>query len=383
MASLVTLSSSPEILFDILTYLSHNDVFSVLQTCKSLFPVCHRHLWSVLIFQRDGYPWYPSHDLYASKTRYDRILELLQRPGADIPGLAFTKVLWLGDVIFGEQHFHRAKSLGRLIGGLLERDELDLRCAIVSFPAHRFKQDRTPDIFELLLDLKRYSERKSTGNFNSRRFSIKLQADTINSLPKYLCLELVTDFVLRVQYDNISNFLGFYGTVDDRIAGFISVLNQMPNLEIFTWKVLNDHLMIDRALSTSETALTNLQAAFGNLHCLRRLDLDGYMFHPHFFLIPPESVKTLIIRGTLRPEWWQKFVSCPLSNVRSLRFATPSIDWLPPRDANRLLVFAIEDVAVTELEEFWTNDMGFLPKGLKACIRRRNAKLRYGDLETL
>ncbi|KAF3144400.1 hypothetical protein TWF569_007081 [Orbilia oligospora] len=65
--------------------------------------------------------------------------------------------------------------------------------------------------------------------------------------------------------------------------------------------------------------IEDLQNAITNLKYLKCLKVSGLIFHPSFFLIPPESVTILGLRQTVSISWWRKFAQCPLVNVTELK----------------------------------------------------------------
>ncbi|EGX52410.1 hypothetical protein AOL_s00043g199 [Orbilia oligospora ATCC 24927] len=369
MASLIALTRVPEILLDILSYLSNNDVVSLQSTCKALSPVCHKRLWSVLIFQLNGDPWYPNHGIDSLKVRYHKLTELLKYRGADTSGFFHTKVIWFGSALFESRHFIRAEGLRSLLRDVLNKNKVDLQCAIVSFPSHRFDVNNTPEKFEILDDLKRYSRARPS----NQKFEIKVQAETVNSLSKYFCLDLITEFVFRVNYKpyetrNYSWTVAF-GSVDENVTEFAAVLNMMPNLKTFTW-ISNKH--VGKAPVPSEKSSEDLQKAFGGLKHLKKMEVDGYIFHPSLFLVPPESVKSLKFCGNIKSSWWENFASSPL-NITSLTFDALAAHCLSYRDIEELLEYRVKEVGVRGLKTLWLS--GHLPSGLRACILEKNPEV--------
>ncbi|KAF3163871.1 hypothetical protein TWF751_009894 [Orbilia oligospora] len=257
MVSLIALTRVPEILLDILSYLPNTDVISLQNTCKALSP-------------------YPNHGIDPLKVRYHKLTELLKYHGADTSEFVHTKVIWFGSALFERRHFIRAEGLRTLLRDVENKNEVDLQCAIVSFPSHRFDPDKNPEKFEILHDLKRYSQARPS----NQKFEIKLQAGTVNPLSKYFCLDLITEFVFRVDHKpyetrNYSWTVAFR-SVDENVTEVAAVLNMMPNLTKFTWI---SNKCIGEAPIPSKKSSEDFQTAFGGLKHLKRMEIDGYVFH--------------------------------------------------------------------------------------------------------
>ncbi|KAK6536000.1 hypothetical protein TWF281_000246 [Arthrobotrys megalospora] len=392
MASLEGLSKIPEILFDILSHLSERDVYSVLRTCKSLYPACYRHFWSILLFHNYGGVWYPQHKdkLYPRplRRRCDGLADRIYHGDITNMGFEFTRVIWFGNHIFGDNNSSMRKELKGFVShlrGLIVSGSLNLRHAIISYHAdHDGSQD-----YGILRDLKKYSEARTI-----REFSINLQPQGLHHLTEYFNLELVTVFVGSADYHKYKAYnrdeieLDAPKNLDDNIEQLIHIFAKMVNLENFIWTTPGENWYTMRRIrgglghiSNYGTQFTALQEAFNGLTKLRRIELRLFLFHPSFFLVPPVAVKEYVIAAEdLTVEWWREFTTCPMVGVDVLHFGYDSRPYLIRRSD-----ITLEDVAVTGLKEFSCDDRkcGPLPRDLEECILRRNPGLGSKDVKTL
>ncbi|KAK6519023.1 hypothetical protein TWF281_003712 [Arthrobotrys megalospora] len=397
MTSLLTLSLAPELLDDILLYLSQKDVCALIRTCKSLYPACYRHLWSVLVFHRDGRPWYPEHRL--NENKFGSLFRALRTRSSGNPGFKYTRVLWLGELIL-DQSDPTTQNIRKILKGLLDSGELNLRHAVVTFGPEYSDEVNfgvQPEGSDILLSLKRHAESKSR-----RALSMKLQTDDRlldnKLLTKYFCLSIITDFALYVGH-NLWSFASQDFTLAIRATSNIKdlarAITSMVNLQRFYWSSSPSQHQQQLAPLLGQVGvsiwepLMYLQAAFSGLQHLTFMQLDGYVFHPHFFLDPPDSVTEVMVLRNMMPGWWQKFAVLPLSNVKSLVIHTqagapfPRLCTIDQVQAVAADDFVIEDIAVRGLRHFMVFGEGYIPPGLYECILRNNAGLDNESIQQL
>ncbi|RVD81550.1 uncharacterized protein DFL_009410 [Arthrobotrys flagrans] len=70
--------------------------------------------------------------------------------------------------------------------------------------------------------------------------------------------------------------------------------------------------------------LEQLQQAFTNLIHLEYLDIGSIFFHPSFFLIPPESVKSLHLAHSGSITWWRQLALYKPQTLKILSITAPS-----------------------------------------------------------
>ncbi|KAK6532783.1 hypothetical protein TWF281_006959 [Arthrobotrys megalospora] len=201
---------------------------------------------------------------------------------------------------------------------------------------------------------------------------------------------MVTKFTLYVNSDPTDThrctWTASDGPIHDNIVEFVEVITQMVNLEEFSWGSITHHSTLP-PFSELSGPLAKVQKAFLNLRKLREMYINGYIFHPFFFLVPPPSVKKLIIGRDMMPAWWQAFATCPLTDLQVLTIQTwkyydfptvHAVDTISRR--RRRLKFSLGDVAVCTLKRFSVSSGGFWPADLDECIMRRNPGLKQRSL---
>ncbi|KAF3192610.1 hypothetical protein TWF788_000219 [Orbilia oligospora] len=384
MASIKDIPS--DVVYEILNDLDRKDIVSLLQTCKHFYPLCHRYLWTVLIFNNQYNPgnWYPGREISASKMVFRNLLKLI-REGNPL-GFQHTRVLWLGHPIFNKQLRSISWDLRRYLKKLLENGELDLREAIVYYSNESLAASEDPqrardgDCMVPLHALHKYTHSKSIHDF-----SLRVEASTIKSFLTYFNAELITHFEVSLNFDKLgdpdypSTFTSINGPMEVHIVEFRTVIRGMVNLEWFSWKALTRASSPQYA--TVQKELEELQAVFSTFKKLREMKLEGYVFHSSFFLVPPEGVKKLSISGVMSPVWWKEFAAAPLTNVEVLDLKTesgnpnsnhPHILWEPIIENPD---FLIKDVAFRGLKRITIRNDVWMPDDLEVCIVRGNPDL--------
>ncbi|KAK6518209.1 hypothetical protein TWF506_005368 [Arthrobotrys conoides] len=386
MASLTTIH--PDIVYEILNYLRRKDVISLLQTCKSLYGPCYRYLWTVLIFNEshDFGNCYPGRLIRSNHSTFKNLLKLIHE--GNPLGFEHTKVLWLGRPIFDSDFKAVTWILRRHIKRLLERGELDLREVMVYYSHEVLSASNNPqkardgDWMVPLHALHKYTKSKSI-----RDFSLKVKASTIKSFETYFRAELITHFEVFLSSNKVrdpemtighTSTIG-NGPIEDNIAKFREVMRGMINLQWFKSRAPKERVSLPPYATVSKE-LGELQAVFSGLKKLREISLEGYVFHPTFFLVPPANVKKLSIYGTMSPVWWEIFAAAPLTNVEDLSLTTrwgqssdiPHVQFEPVTDKE---AFLIRDVACRGLKKLTIQNEDWMPRDLEACILRRNPNL--------
>ncbi|KAK6501360.1 hypothetical protein TWF481_009202 [Arthrobotrys musiformis] len=341
MASLAT--TPPEVLHEILKDLRRKDILSLLRTSKSLYPTCYHYLWTTLIFT-DHKSWSEDPcfgaDLYLpnNRIRSDHItfkgLLGLIRAGAPF-GLDITRVLWLGRSMFDRYGGLRSVSwdFRRHLADLLDQGEVGLREVGVHYCHEALSATEKPinsrdrDCLMPLPSLRKFTESKTI-----RDFSLIVDATTIRTFSTYFKPELITHFQLCVSFqeaykwDRYScTFTDRYGPLTKNIVEFTGLIRGMVNIRRFVWKMVSCNIPKEPQYESLQE-LEGLQGVFMELKQLRELNIYGPVFHSSFFLVPPETVKKLLIGGIMSAEWWMKFAKCPLEGVEELTLAKSQQD---------------------------------------------------------
>ncbi|KAF3155293.1 hypothetical protein TWF569_009818 [Orbilia oligospora] len=356
MASLKTLTTTPEILDHIFQYLPKPDILRTALTCKTLLPTSLNSLWKTLKPSRDNR--YPRPDLKAERIFYDIMTKYWPRS----PGIQYTKKIDIGHCL--NWNSPAAHTLLELL------EDGKLRPSIIELELYGSGAEK------LLQRFKKYSESRSLVDF-----SIRLHATA--PFAKLVDLHKVT--YLELCYNPPSFGPGFEfqlrskSLVNTAIVGCAEILRQTPNLTDFKWENGNATMGDDVIeLNTIFDKLKILQDVFESFKRLRVLTISGYFFHPSFFLVPPRNVKKLVVTGTLSSTWWRKLAACPLVGLETLELyicdASGSLyaDIFPfladelPTESLRL-----EDVAVVSLKNF-VCDRNRKPLDMYQSFVRRN-----------
>lgn len=104
-----------------------------------------------------------------------------------------------------------------------------------------------------------------------------------------------------------------------RLAGILThLLSQATNLRSLTIRSIRDNgrRYTDFRLSPP---LKNLQTTIKNLPKLHTLTIQGKIFHPSFFIAPPDSARVVNYDGVLPNKWVGGFRECSFANVTHLK----------------------------------------------------------------
>ncbi|KAK6527109.1 hypothetical protein TWF281_010301 [Arthrobotrys megalospora] len=357
MASIITLSKTPEIIFLILNSLDRKDVLSLLQTCKALYPACYRQIWSDISFTDES-------------QKLDIFANLVRSLGSDALGFCYTKTLAFGFPIFGlgwpwidrdDQKISSDRAdVIPVLQKLLDDNAFDLRNVSVDIYSIDTSNVLSDLQQGLLLSLKKYSESKL-----STELEAQVLANAVHYLPKLFHLQTITELNLEIYPDHLTRESCWTIPLDvkSNILELVNVLANIPNLKVFSWSH-EDPQPPNEPIEEISEELEKLQTVFTNMRKLRNLQLQSELFHSSFFLVPPDSVKTLYISRRRENIWWQKFSRCPMPSVEELY-----VYGTLPRDPN--YQFEIGEVAIRGLKEFHL-DRFQVPLDLRECIARGN-----------
>ncbi|KAK6361820.1 hypothetical protein TWF730_005535 [Orbilia blumenaviensis] len=365
--SITTLVRAPEILDEILQYLSDTDAVNIASTCKALYYPCSRYLWATLRVTTSIY----STSGRAVSSNFD-LLPIIQKYWSESNLIQYTRHVVLGRVM--NHCSEKSKALMKLLETqVLLPNRIDLE---ISLTGHSLEISRKDEVLASLHDLKEYSESRS-----AQEFGILLQSNVVYSLPQLVDLPKVTKLTLGLLVLPRSEY-----SVGQGIEDFTKVLKGSVNLTFLSWE---GDAAVSRRCHISEIwgPLQKLQAAFAELRRLSELKIRRYLFHPSFFLTPPENVRALSLDCIASEDWWRSFATCPLTSVETL-----SINYITGCDSSsglrgflkneRPIFNTIElgGVAVRSLKSFSCNrPQTNIPLDLKDCILCNNPEL---DLES-
>ncbi|KAK6528065.1 hypothetical protein TWF281_009323 [Arthrobotrys megalospora] len=363
------LIKTPEILLLILEELPDDDLLSLLQTCKALSPICKNALWSTLEFHWCG---------ESMNERTKGLANLVNTKGVDATGLKYTRTLRLGYHIFnwewdypregGRTRVRPAADIISVLADLLDGNKVDFQRVEVNM-SHIHSRARgyengpvlTDDEERLFCSLKKYSESRVS------KFSIRVSTSVVSLVPKYFNLDDIAELEISIPYSSERD-RDIRPWADEPMSSNIlelaDLLTSIPNLKLFSWKA--DYFSPNRTLPELSDSLAKLQTVFTNMRSLREFQLHDCLFHPEFFLVPPDSVTRLWL-GTLSREWWAQFAECPLPSVRVIT----AKGWPDPHKDYH---YMIGDVAIRGLQELYTTGYN-IPADLETCMLRRNKGL--------
>ncbi|KAK6532782.1 hypothetical protein TWF281_006958 [Arthrobotrys megalospora] len=374
MASITELARVPEILFYIIRHISSKDTLNLGLTCKALLPACYRSLWTNLSLVPSsnhyrktwpGLQLLPKFKSEAYKVVWDYWL--------NAPGLQYTKRVDFGRIL------NKDCKESEILIQLLEVGKLDISCVDISITL----EDVTAgDGLSAFQHLRKYAELKSLSEFK-----IQLRSDVVHSFPELVDLTKVTKLALDIPYSSSGDdnrWVAPNASTGEKIRELTSVLARAINLTYFSWKAKTPTGK-RCSISAISKDLEGLQAAFTNFKRLKSLKIEGYLFHPSFFVNPPNSVKNLVLNCITSAKWWQDFAACPLTGVRDLRFhslADPGQDrsrdvegFLSVEESIPVHTIKLGRVAARDLEI----SLCFLkpvPRDLGLCLLKSNPKLK-------
>ncbi|EPS45019.1 hypothetical protein H072_994 [Dactylellina haptotyla CBS 200.50] len=223
-------SFPPELLLSILAHLTLKDTFSLLQTCKSLYPTAHRHLWSTLHLcdriplRYKGPPCPPFVHRPANAIGNDgcrALAEAISEFEDEKLGFSYIRGLVLEPEVFRRSTACMRDGVLNVLGDRIEAGEVPVRWVKVSvWGSFLETSDDPPSGAERFLKiLKKYSEGKSADEF-----SFILDANYIASLspwysPKCSLFDLIdmdklTSLDLQLDlYDN----QGYYDDAEGEV----------------------------------------------------------------------------------------------------------------------------------------------------------------------
>ncbi|KAK6505725.1 hypothetical protein TWF481_007617 [Arthrobotrys musiformis] len=368
--NITAFARAPEILFEIISYLPGRDTLNFGLTCKAIFPVCYRALWSNLsLFQVSGANSWPGLRI---KSKYlSEFSKTVEEYWTGSPGLKYTKRIDLGRVIYDDGP-EAPVLMDLLEGGRINPSRMDL---FLQLPGYRSLPRGDPNlIFERF---KKYTESKSL-----RELKLQVYSEIGNWISEMIDVTKVTKLTLYISSNGYREVAEPSEVVSSRIKDVTALLENSTNLRYLYWKGAADRRYLFSSVSED---LKGLQAAITNLKRLKALKIENHFFHPSFFVVPPEGVRNLVLNCRSSAKWWQDFAACPLTNVRDLRFHRIRVGgeldirrFVSDEEDVPLTTIKLGKVAVQGLEKclcrWWD-----VPQDLFYCMLRGNPKLGPED----
>ncbi|KAF3084960.1 hypothetical protein TWF102_011741 [Orbilia oligospora] len=234
MTSLTDLAAQPETFYMIVEYLSSNDIFSLMQSCKEMYLVCQKELWTTIALSRNKHLHSPNRDI--TRPGYRSFKDLVRMHGMEKLFFQHTKNLVLDGLI--RLKYAKKTDIGKIFCQVFQSGELcprTLAVAIDDLPEGNggytdydggYGSERR---LKLLDCLKEYGKGK-----NLREFSVSIRASCWRQLPVYFNLSQVTQLDLNPDYSGIRrnwNAGKANKRTDRQIEELTTILNQTPNLE--------------------------------------------------------------------------------------------------------------------------------------------------------
>ncbi|KAF3297396.1 hypothetical protein TWF132_007493 [Orbilia oligospora] len=203
-------------------------------------------------------------------------------------------------------------------------------------------------------------------------------------------LEDITNLRLRSDADIPSDGVGedVVEITIDNIKRLTNLLQRLPSLEILYLEGSeNTCERVPTLIQPLLPELSQLQNAILGLKRVQSLHIYGPLFHPSFFVTPPENVKKLTFTRCFSWEWWRQFSQCPFSKVEELELCVDtdwiisewgSLDYIDMRIQGENIVYTMEKFELKSLKKFKTDRWvrsGFIPEGFFDTLVANNPGL--------
>ncbi|KAK6523494.1 hypothetical protein TWF281_001475 [Arthrobotrys megalospora] len=437
--SFLSLADSPELLSNIIAYLNPTDTFSLLLTCKSLYPTAHQRLWATLDLSE--YPlFFETGNAIGNQGRH-KLAQLLQIYRSDLSGLRLIQNLKLNGGVFSKSSVMRTSGLLGTLGDQFYRRSIEPRHVSIDISSVYLENTfYTSDVVFFLQVLKDYSRSRAPVFF-----SLDLTADFIGpTLHRDKFRHNLSDIVDLTKLTRINLTLTLRNRIlssDDQAALWDSGEewednqpgNRSPQQRFADYDVVGDsdtgnireqakllsgllfatpnlvHLSLATNSSRYEPvelynfakALRGLQRTVLGLRKLKVMELHGLIFHPCFFLQPPESVKVFRVgsggTSNVSAAWWKKFAACTFTNVEEMTLNTQHMglgSWTSGDDEEeqqhdlKFWIFGVGDVKMEGLRRFSaplleTLQINHGPLDLLECVLKRNKNLDEDSIKRL
>ncbi|KAK6529592.1 hypothetical protein TWF281_008763 [Arthrobotrys megalospora] len=436
MANLLTLGAIPELFHEILEYLEQGDTFSLLLTCRTLYPNAYKRLWKTIRLYNKPRTAYSNPSVYVDPYLNQllpyavplekgflcyKLMSIFNTLGPQNTGLALTRKLELHETSLHGTNGFLKSSLIHHVEAFLASGGLNLNCIELHFNINVNSDKEKEAISWFLTHLKEYSKSKQPDEF-----SIILTSPLDVVMARMIDVEKVTILNLNINWRNSSgnaytpddmnvpddeydsdsyedlepqsdhsdderNSVGgsryrdydretFHRDITqwnyqlaDRLTALLSRCISLTSLTLRSVLEFDDTRFVDFKLSKP---LHDLQTAFNSLPKLRILKFRHTFFHPSYFIPPPESTTVVSYAGLLSNSWFQSFKKYPFTNVKDL-----SIN-ITKDTANKRLwcrndfkVRPLGDIAISGLTKCDITDEMDTAPDLAKCILIKNKNL--------
>ncbi|KAK6357406.1 hypothetical protein TWF718_001718 [Orbilia javanica] len=368
-----------ELLSEIIGFLNQSDMTSLLRASKTL------HHGTYLQF------WHTFEPSYINGYDLQKLVLITQERGAKTMGFKYIKrlILTMGNIESDEIESGLFSQLFDIFSDMLATGEMKLRH--VAFYWDDYKH-ATPSSRNFLKVLKEYSK--------ANVLSIHADAETsinhnyFHAFPiEAFALERFT--YLKVALHGNNTIIEAAKSIEE-IELLVRALQRTSHLKEL-W-LDGCRRAIDSEVPISQLPqLEQLQATIMDLKYLQTLTISGWVFHPSFFIVPPENVCKLVLHQTVSISWWRKFSQCPLTGVTHLRqhtsragirFSGRARSWCGDDEEevsqanNKNYRFILKDLAMQNLRVFESSLLySKHPENFLELIVQRNKLLRKKYVE--
>ncbi|KAK6346203.1 hypothetical protein TWF730_010534 [Orbilia blumenaviensis] len=317
MASSVIEVLPSEILGDIVGYLDRHEQCLLLRVCQRFYCVAHPLLWNSLEF--DPYIG-PSQLRRPNRDRAASLVKAVKSTGADAMGFHYIRELSFGPAQFDEHSVWVQSGLLKIICDLLAAGKINIRRVLLYWHEFRSADEiNCPNAsipLKFLKLLKEYAEMSPPPKLQiiaRRWYNCRTKFPT-----QLFPLEFTTylDIAFRTK--------DYSGRCKDATINCIkqltAILERASSLELLKLETIEDYN--DSPGPIEGLPLEQLQNSITNLRSLRELEIRRLLFHPSFFVTPPENVKKLTLWHYVSVAWWKHFTRCPFTKVKELRLRT-------------------------------------------------------------
>ncbi|KAK6513525.1 hypothetical protein TWF281_005148 [Arthrobotrys megalospora] len=424
------LNLAPEVLLNILSYCSRNDLLHIVQTCKDFYNVAYPLLWSTIRLYPVNYPSYrpPGPRSNWSRARaslnYESLVKLTEITRAERAkknrlGYKYIRTLTLsgegqelGRVV--PRHWKGLLDVLAILEGWLKSGEMNVKHLEFVIDVTELEHPELGRFQRFIQAVKRYSETKSQNQLSVKLDYACNRSKEIRIMPDYFDYSNLTDLTLkflncwRVDISNFGNSEwdnSARWTIVEQ-TNLLSAATNLRHLSLIAEKPSeNGGQETLEPVPAPLDVLQKLQTALSGLRRLSTLHVNGFLWDPSFFPIPPPAVKTFKYTDvhTVSREWWRQFATCDFLSVESMTIEYPlgaaqrRVDWWRGvqdgmntkdhggYDGLQHWKFEIKNVAVTGLKEFVYQDRRdyLAPIDLVDCMVRNNRGIREEWREAL
>ncbi|EGX50655.1 hypothetical protein AOL_s00075g81 [Orbilia oligospora ATCC 24927] len=380
----------PELLSNILSHLpSKRDIFPLLLTSKRLYHITYPHIWKRLesnIHERSTSSLSHRYRKTGLRRLGDDITDQVYNLNKDdILGFKYLKhiVFWAADLDAGSVWID--SGLFGVVCGQIKAGRMRLRLleVILERPEQVCHEAR-----EFLSVLKEYS--KTWPQKLKIRINIPWSDQFSEFIANNFRLEDITNLRLRSDVDIPSDGVGedVVEKTIDNIKRLTNLLQRLPSLKILYISGSENRCeRVPTLVQPLLSELSQLQDTILGLKRVQSLHIYGPLFHPSFFVTPPENVKKLTFTRCFSWEWWRQFSQCPFSEVEELELYVDTdwiiSEWGSPDDIDMRIqgqnfVYRMEHLELKSLKKFKTDRwvrLDFIPEGFFDIVVANNPGL--------